>query len=276
VPYLNVGCGTRFHPDWINVDLIPSAPQVIAHDLRRGLPFTDNTFDVVYHSHVLEHFPKNNVRHFMRECFRVLRPGGILRVVVPDLEGIVRQYLDALQQADTGHPSLEANYDWMMLELYDQTVRTFSGGEMGRALSRPEVRNNAFVRARLGAEVEAYETPRFEPVRWSWRNYFVPKNWPGMMRQRRLALMRLIVRTVDSEDMQIALDEALFRRSGETHQWMYDHFSLRRLMTQIGLADIRRCRADESGIPNFNTYQLDVIDGKVRKADSLFMEGRKL
>ena len=85
---LNLGCGGRFHPEWTNIDFYSSGGAVIAHDLNLGIPFPDSSFDVVYHSHVLEHFPKAKARRFIAECVRVLKPGGILRVVVPDLEDL--------------------------------------------------------------------------------------------------------------------------------------------------------------------------------------------
>jgi len=56
---------------------------------------------------------------------------------------------------------------------------------------------------------------------------------------------------------------------------MYDRFSLRRLLEQSGFIDVRVCRADESRIINFHQYNLDVIEGEVRKPGSLFMEGVK-
>ena len=83
--YLNVGCGNKYHKQWINVDMASNYPHVKAHNLLKGLPFSDNQFDVIYHSQVLEHFPKDKAADFIRECFRALKPGGILRVVVPDL-----------------------------------------------------------------------------------------------------------------------------------------------------------------------------------------------
>jgi hypothetical protein len=50
----------------------------------------------------------------------------------------------------------------------------------------------------------------------------------------------------------------------------------KRRLEQTGFVDVRVCRADESRIPDFNSYSLDVVEGKVRKPDSLFMEGIKL
>jgi len=87
---INLGCGQRFHPDWTNVDYSPSGPEVRAYDIRKGVPFADGTFDVVYLSHVLEHFSKTEGPNLLVECLRVLRQNGTIRVVVPDLECIVR------------------------------------------------------------------------------------------------------------------------------------------------------------------------------------------
>jgi predicted SAM-dependent methyltransferase len=52
---LNLGCGSRWHPDWTNLDRVAAGPGVLAHDLRLGIPFPDGHFDAVYHAHLLEH-----------------------------------------------------------------------------------------------------------------------------------------------------------------------------------------------------------------------------
>src|SRR5206468_6458028 len=127
---------------------------VIAHNLRRGIPFPDDTFEVVYHSHVLEHFPREGAREFLRECLRVLKPGGILRVVVPDLEVLARTYLHALELAASGDPDWEYNYEYVMLELYDQTVRERPGGELGDYLQSPEIPNLDFVLHQGGVDAQ--------------------------------------------------------------------------------------------------------------------------
>ena len=67
----------------------------------------------------------------------------------------------------------------------------------------------------------------------------------------------------------------MFRNSGEVHRWMYDRYSLSRLLTESGFINIQICQADESSIPDFNTYELDTCQGKVRKPDSLFIEATK-
>ncbi|MYL84649.1 methyltransferase domain-containing protein [Desulfovibrio aerotolerans] len=88
---LNLGCGRAYHPDWVNLDFTPCPPHVLGYDLSQGIPFPDGLFDVVYHSHVLEHFSQVDATRFLRECLRVFRtwwrtewladspPRGILR-----------------------------------------------------------------------------------------------------------------------------------------------------------------------------------------------------
>ena len=101
---LNLGCGSHFHPSWTNVDLVPRVEGVRRCDVRAGLPFPAQVFDAVYHAHVLEHLPRDGALPLLRECLRVLRPDGILRVVVPDLERVAQLYLDALGRAVAGDP----------------------------------------------------------------------------------------------------------------------------------------------------------------------------
>jgi ubiquinone/menaquinone biosynthesis C-methylase UbiE len=118
---LNLGCGLLTSPDWVNVDgswnarlakhptlrralasvgllaqdksKIPWDSSIFIHDIRKPLPFPDGSATAVYASHVLEHLYFSEGQQLLRQSFRVLRGGGILRVVVPDLNAIVREYL---------------------------------------------------------------------------------------------------------------------------------------------------------------------------------------
>src|SRR4051812_26231586 len=108
--YLNLGCGSRYHRDWIHIDIEPSTPHGIAYDLSEGIPQPDNSCDVVYHSHVLEHIRRQHAGPFIAECYRVLKPGGVIRVVVPDLERITRTYLEKLEGASNGDSAAQADY----------------------------------------------------------------------------------------------------------------------------------------------------------------------
>jgi predicted SAM-dependent methyltransferase len=147
---INLGCGDKFHNDFVNVDLISNHPNVVTCNFLNGIPFSDNHFDFAYHSHVLEHFSQADGRLFLQECHRILKVGGVLRIAVPDLENIIRNYLQALEASLSGVTLADYNYDWMMLELYDQAVRTTGGGNMGKYLTQVTVKNEDFVRSRIG------------------------------------------------------------------------------------------------------------------------------
>ena len=114
---VNIGCGTSGIKGWVNIDNSPSIllsrlplgrrifgtpdwPRNVRRaDVRKRIPFPDGSVSCIYSSHTFEHFTYEESRGVAQECFRVLRSGGILRIVVPDLGIMVRDYL-----ADTAHP----------------------------------------------------------------------------------------------------------------------------------------------------------------------------
>ncbi len=276
--YLNLGCGARFHPAWTNVDFAASDAAVISHDLRKGIPFPDETFDVVYHSHLLEHLPRSQAPAFLRECHRVLRPGGIHRVAVPDLERTTRVYLDALEKAAEGDGQWQHNYDWMMLELLDQTVREKSGGDMSGYLQQQSIPNEDFVVQRIGLEARnlidsAGRNGGSGPGRlaspWSIRRFI------SRLRQAPAYLREAIIKLLIGKNYQL-LQLARFRRGGEIHLWMYDRYSLARTLTLAGFRNPRVVLPTESQVPNWASYNLDAEpDGTVYKPDSLYLEATK-
>src|SRR5512134_948746 len=97
--FLNLGCGSRIcgDPRWVNVDSVSTRNGVIRHNLLEGIPFPAGSFDAVYSSHVFEHFRREDGKHLARECHRVMRTGGVVRIAVPDLEQACRLYLSALE-----------------------------------------------------------------------------------------------------------------------------------------------------------------------------------
>jgi predicted SAM-dependent methyltransferase/glycosyltransferase involved in cell wall biosynthesis len=245
---VNIGCGSRFHKNWLNMDVVPLDESVKQIDIMRGIPMEAESADVIYHSHLLEHLPKHMAPGFISECYRVLRKGGVMRVVVPDLEQIARLYIEYMEKALGNDKKAEARYDWIMLEMFDQTVRNYSGGEMLKYWQREIIPEEGFIIERAGSEAKSV----IDSVR---------KNGS-----------RGNTGTVETDPGKIGA----FRLSGEVHQWMYDRYSLGRLLKDAGFNNIKVCKADESRIPGFNAYLLDIeADGSVRKPDSLFMEAIK-
>ncbi len=277
---LNIGCGGHFHESWTNIDLVSPSPHVRAYDLRKGLPYPDNSFDAVYTSHVLEHLSPEVAQSSLREQFRVLKRGGTVRTVVPDLEDKAREYLKTLDKASAGDTSAEADFDWMTLELLDQMVRGKVGGLMGAYILNPSLKNPNYVLQRLGDEAEdwlavAKGTLPQKP-RQSLLARLRVKGAKAVVQKIREKTAAVSVGIIAGGEAKSAFEEGLFRASGEIHRWMYDKFSLGRLLKNVGFTDVRVCTFDESRIPDFTTYLLDnTPEGTIRKADSLFMEAFK-
>jgi SAM-dependent methyltransferase len=139
------------HPAWSNVDFSPYArlrrhmriasvlrnvgliseprfaqfslvdADVIVWNLKRGIPFADGASDVVYHSHLLEHFDRDDALSFLVECRRVLKPGGLIRVVVPDLETWVDAYRQSASSATAGGGI--SGHEQVIADLFGQFVQ---------------------------------------------------------------------------------------------------------------------------------------------------------
>jgi len=116
--YVQYGCGLSAPEQWENFDTSPTLriqkipvlgallkgrlntvfPSNARYgDIVKGLPVEDDSCDGVYCSHVLEHLSLNDFRAALGNTYRILKPGGLFRCVVPDLEVIARRYLAALE-----------------------------------------------------------------------------------------------------------------------------------------------------------------------------------
>ena len=184
---VNLGSGSRTSPYCINVDWSPYlrlksnrlgsriAPLVLRgnrrerfldlddtiliHDLRRPLPLPDDVADAVYHSHVLEHFDRRFVAPFLAEIRRVLKPGGIHRVVVPDFEASCRRYLahlDSCAAPTTQDEAAENEHDEYVGEVIEQMVRRESTGTSQQRGVRRVIENLVFGDARRRGETHQW------------------------------------------------------------------------------------------------------------------------
>jgi predicted SAM-dependent methyltransferase len=77
---------------WISVDMHPESD--IQRDLKRKLPFPDNSVDKIYSSHVLEHFYHDDLIKLINDCRRILKPGGLFRAAVPNARIYIEGYID--------------------------------------------------------------------------------------------------------------------------------------------------------------------------------------
>lgn len=90
---LNWGCGSHVGPGWINTD-IKEAPEVdLVADIRQGLPLEDDSIEYAVSVHALPELGYGEIIPALRELKRVLRPGGVLRLVLPDLQKAIDAYV---------------------------------------------------------------------------------------------------------------------------------------------------------------------------------------
>jgi len=160
---LNLGCGHKVsaHPDVINIDwsiylrmresrlltllspLLLSGERwerfnrlpsnIMAHDLGKGIPLPDNSANVIFHSNMMEHLDRNVAEIFLLEALRVLKPGGIHRIVVPDFEKACADYLAHIAACE-GNPKECCHHEDYIARVIEQSVRREA---VGTRLQRP-------------------------------------------------------------------------------------------------------------------------------------------
>ena len=92
---LQLGAAENMRPGWLNTDLHGyGRDELVYLDVRRPFPLPDASFDLVYSEHMIEHLTYAEGQHCLRECRRVLRPGGTIRIATPSLERLAALYDD--------------------------------------------------------------------------------------------------------------------------------------------------------------------------------------
>lgn len=240
---LNLGCGTRMHLECNNLDFSPYTflvkhinlakllyktkiisenrwenilkmdPHIISWNILKGIPFPDDTFDVIYSSHVIEHIEKDFVPIILKECHRTLKKSGIVRIVVPDLQVIVEKYQRVLQSLDNIDIEGFNDHEKVLDDLFGQMVRK-------------------------------------KPVGTSTQS--------------------TIVRFIEH------IIRGGIEKRGELHKWMYDKYSLSKLLKIAGFKQIFLEMYDTSRIKDWDKFFLDINeDGTPYKKDSLYIEAIK-
>ena len=91
---INLGSGHWKLPGWISVDMdAQSLPEVCA-DLAKRLPFKSESADLLHSEDFIDQLELNDARAFLQECHRILKPGGVVRILTPDLERLAQLYLN--------------------------------------------------------------------------------------------------------------------------------------------------------------------------------------
>lgn len=143
--YVQYGCGLSAPKEWINFDVSPTLriqktpiiggllksqlntvfPDNVRYgDILKGLPIADNSCDGLYCSHTLEHLSLDDFRLALANSYRVLKPGGTFRCIVPDLEHAARAYIS---QLDKGQKNASIDFMHETLLGFAKRPRGFKG-----------------------------------------------------------------------------------------------------------------------------------------------------
>lgn len=271
---VNLGCGSVFveSPEWLNLDFTPFSPAVKRANLLGRLPLKDASIDLVYSSHFLEHVPREIVPSLLSECYRVLAPGGVIRLVLPDLENIAREYLT---MRDCGNHDKS---DFVVLELLDQCVRKTTGGELGKLyhLLQDNIAHEgeliSYVCHRVGEDLRENSASNSG----AGGKVLKLQKFANLLRAR---AERYYIRAV------IALLPAAFCEQnvsfagvGERHHWVWDFHQLQQALKAAGFRAVERYSANNSAVADFPFYPLDIdLQGRSRKgSESMYVEAFKL
>ncbi len=88
---LHLGCGNKKFDGYVNIDIRKEVNPDVADDISNLSQFSDNSADLIYACHVLEHFGRYEYLEVLKRWHNILKSGGILRISVPDLEAVIKK-----------------------------------------------------------------------------------------------------------------------------------------------------------------------------------------
>ncbi len=111
VAKLQIGAGTNLREGWLNTNYFPWQNNVLHLNAAQTFPFADNSFDYIFSEHMIEHIDYNEGLMMLSECFRVLKPGGRIRLSTPDFQFLMALYTQ--EHNSTQQTYLQWMTDWM-------------------------------------------------------------------------------------------------------------------------------------------------------------------
>ncbi len=151
---LHIGCGTRILPGWVNIDAVPRpGTGAVRMDLA-ALPYGDGTVDTILAEHVLEHLDFSEESRVWPELARVLRPGGVLTLEVPDFTWVCATFLAARDEwrefYRVGHPDHYAGCGRDLRQRWGILQTMFFGNQNGSG----QYHRSAYTEGKLRALAE--------------------------------------------------------------------------------------------------------------------------
>jgi len=270
--FLNVACGGTFiqNNSWTNIDFTSHSPSIKKADILNGLPYKDNSFDVIYSSHFIEHIPIEQIESFLDDVYRILRPGGIIRLVTPDLEFLINEYKKNYDKESFK----KANFITSLI--LDQCVRLKSGGKLKEDMDNIYYSNDQemikYVELLIGPNafkyIDSNNISLFEKA------IKQIKKDPKFL----INIVEMIWVKVVSFFLPGTFKKLNFSNTsiGEKHLWLYDFNSLSQILENASFKAIKKVDFNLSYYPENIFDELDIKDGLPRKGiHQLFIEASK-
>jgi predicted SAM-dependent methyltransferase len=268
--FLNVACGTAYvrSPEWENIDYQTRDSFVRKLDILGNLTTSKEKYDVIYCSHFIEHVPPEKVHAFLSRCKSLMREDSLFRIVTPDAELLLREYL---KHKDSGNKTYS---EFAFLNFLDQCVRLRGGGKLAeryRQLASGELRQlEPYAEYLNGSDVNpSPSTPAMSKAARLRALLSHPSNIGSKIEQYYIKLVCALLPKAFREQ------NVSFAGIGERHLWVYDFDSLKAVLNKAGFSRVERHSFNTSGRTDNLFMPLEVIDGKPRKGNhQLFLEAQ--
>ena len=249
--YANFGCGPIYSDlGFDNYDYYDIPGKINKIDLTRPLNIPTESYDM-YTSHSLEHLSYNNAIGFLRN-HRILKPQGIVRIVVPDLELLVKEYILKLESARISNLKKEKN-------LKIKTSLQFIVDLILDDLTKED--NQGIKRQRLKS---GYYDSEYVKEISSFLNKEDLATQKKVLSRSKLVL-RKIKTLINSKNKLNILKEKIFspflkdpRKNGYAHKWMWDEMQLFYVLKDIGFISVKRHNFNSSEIRDWHKFKLDL------------------
>ena len=270
IKLVNIACGDVYikNNNWVNLDIISNNKYVTKINLLNKLPFLDNSVDAIYCSHFLEHIPIDKVSNFLHECFRILKKGGVLRLVLPDFESLSKEYLKQVKLKNKVKSKI------VLLTIIDQCVRKKPGGLLNEfykdLLIKKKEKNSEIKYLRFLNGVD------FEIKNKSQRDF-------NSYIQKISSLLKIIFLNIWLKFIMMFLPKTFkeqnisLARIGELHHWIWDYYSLSDYLVKAGFSKTTRQKYNMtiSKVSKLYIFDQDRKKKKSRGIESMYIESLK-
>ena len=107
---LQIGCQGQVVEDWLNVDLIPKSREVALMDATKPFPFENNVFQYIFSEHMIEHITFKEAEFMLKECYRIMKPGGVIRISTPNIQFLMDLYNNPKTEVQDGYIQQSATF----------------------------------------------------------------------------------------------------------------------------------------------------------------------